>query len=125
MAVAFWSIKLTTNGDYVEVQPPEGFVLTITVAALDPETEGKGSHAVKLDTVAIEGESLTSVICTLRPEALTQFNLNLVLGYDVPTKFYLVSSKGSKGTVYLSGYYQPAPEDGKPLLFICFRHLLC
>lgn len=112
MAVAFWSIKLEANGPKVDVQPPENYVLIVTLAALDFETPSSGKVAVKVDTEAIDGDHLSSIIGTLGGNT-TQFNLNLALGYDVVTKFSLLGGKDGKGSVYLSGYYQPAPDDSE------------
>lgn len=52
---------------------------------------------------------MSAVVCTLRSKTTDQCTLNLVFGYDVSTKFSFTGDKQS--TVYLSGYYQPAPED--------------
>ena len=52
---------------------------------------------------------MSAVLCTLRSKTNDQCTLNLVFGYDVSTKFSFTGDKQS--TVYLSGYYQPAPED--------------
>ncbi len=71
--------------------------------------EGSNAAVVKVDTLAIEGDPLTAVICTLRNKGTEQTNLNLVFGYDVTTKFSVVGD--AKYSVFLSGYYQPAPED--------------
>lgn len=115
MAVAFWSIKLNSNGEKVKVQPPEGFVLTITMVALDTtDVENNASFTVKLATQSIEGSDIDSIIGTLKGNGTTQFSTNIVIGYDVETEFS-VGSKSSKGVVHLSGYYQPAPNDGKYL----------
>lgn len=106
MSVAFWSVQLKA-GKEVEVQPPEGYVLNLQLAALQGENEK--CAVIKADTFAIEGDKLQAVICTLRSKTTDQCTLNLVFGYDVSTKFSFTGDKGS--TVYLSGYYQPAPED--------------
>lgn len=102
MSVAFWSVKLTNNKP-VEVQPPEGYVLNVQQAAI----AGEGTAIVKVNTVSVEGDKLDAVICTLRSKTTDQVNLSLVFGYDVPVAFV---SEG-KGEVYLSGYYQPGPEE--------------
>jgi len=102
MSVAFWSVKLT-NGKAAEVQPPEGYVLNVQQAAMT----GEGHAVVKVNTVSVEGDKISSVICTLRSKTNEQCGMNLVFGYDVPVAF---SSEG-KGEVYLSGYYQPGPEE--------------
>ena len=105
MSVAFWSVELK-SGKPVEVQPPEGYVLNLQLAAL--AGEGKGQAVVKVETVAIEGDPINAVLCTLRSEKTEQTNLNLVFGYDVGTKFSFVGD--AKSSVFLSGYYQPAPD---------------
>ena len=102
MSVAFWSVKLTNN-KAVEVQPPEGYVLNVQNAAM----VGEGSVVVKLTTTSVEGDKIDAVICTLRSKTTDQVGMSLVFGYDVPVSFV---SEG-KGEVYLSGYYQPGPED--------------
>jgi hypothetical protein len=104
MSIAFWSIKLT-KGKTEEVQPPEGYVLNLQQAAIS----GKGHGAVKVTTVSVEGDKLEALICTLRTEKTEQVNMNLVFGYDVPVKFAMTGS--SEAEVYLSGYFQPGPED--------------
>jgi hypothetical protein len=76
MAVAFWSIELN-KGESKEVQPPEGYVLNVQLAALG----GKGSATIKISTVSIEGDDVNAVICTLREKTCDQFNVNLVFGY--------------------------------------------
>lgn len=110
MSIAFWSIKIVGNKP-VEVQPPEGYVVNVQQAAL-ANGKDKTSYVVSVDTLAIEGEKLSAVIGTLRTTTVEQFNCNLVFGYDVPTKFS-VASNDNNGAVYLSGYFQPAPEDGE------------
>ena len=110
MSVAFWSIKLTP-GKPVDVQPPEGYVLNMQQAALVGAKAGV-SATVSVETLAIEGEKLEAVVGTLRAEKTDQFTTSLVFGYDVPAKFSCQSSDKS-ATVHLSGYYQPAPDDGK------------
>lgn len=117
MSVAFWSAKLSNDGKGVEVQPPENFVLIVTNAALDLESSNKGSVAVKLTTESIEGEKISSILGTLNPEKFPQFSLNVCLGYDVETTFSVVGPKDSKATVHLSGYYQPAPDNGNNSYF--------
>jgi hypothetical protein len=102
MSVAFWSVKLT-NGKAVEVQPPEGYVLNVQQAAY----VGEAHTVVKVHTTSVEGDKLESVICTLRSKTADQVSMSLVFGYDVPVAF---SAEG-KGEVYLSGYYQPGPEE--------------
>jgi hypothetical protein len=113
MSVAYWSVKLTDKP--VQVQPPEGYVLNITQAALVNGKEGQ-FVTINVDTLAIEGDKLESVIGTLRAGKTEQFQLQLVFGYDVPTTFSLGNNKDGKAVVYLSGYYQPAPDDGESLL---------
>eukprot|EP01038_Epipyxis_sp_PR26KG_P007165 gene7165-9768_t len=104
MSVAFWSTPLKTT-EPVEIQPPEGYVLNITQAALT----GKGSLVIKVSTISIEGDELVTVIGTLREQKSEQFPLSLVFGYDVPTKFSVTGD--ASATAYLSGYYQPAPNE--------------
>lgn len=106
MSVAFWSVQLKA-GKPVEVQPPEGYVLNLQLASLQGENEK--CAVVKVDTLAIEGDPLSAVVCTLRTRTADQVNVNLVFGYDVSTKFSFTGDKSS--SVYLSGYFQPAPED--------------
>ena len=49
------------------------------------------------------------LLCTLGGNNPNQYNLSLVFGYDVPVEFY---TKGkSDATMYLSGYFQPGPEN--------------
>lgn len=105
MAVAFWSIELK-KGQKEEVQPPEGYVLNLQLAALG----SSGNAIVKIHTQSIEGEELNSVLCTLREKSCDQFTMNLVFGYDVPTSF---SYTGEAKSVFLSGYFQPGPEDSE------------
>ncbi len=107
MSVAFWSVTVT-NKTPVEVQPPEGFVLNLQQAAL--VGAAKGAAVLKVSTVAIEGDAIEAVIGTLRPVTADQINFSLVFGYDVPATFSL--SGDANGTVHLSGYYQPGPDDG-------------
>jgi cell division septation protein DedD len=108
MSVAFWSIELKV-GKPVVVQPPEGYVLNVQLAALSGEGTGSGS-VVRVETLAIEGETLNSVLCTLRPKTAEQCNVNLIFGYDVNATFSVTGD--AKNSVFLNGYYQPAPEDG-------------
>ena len=51
MSVAFWSVDVTSK-KAVEVQPPEGYVLNLQLAAL---SSGKEKTVVKASTLAIEG----------------------------------------------------------------------
>lgn len=110
MSIAFWSIKVVSNKP-VEFQPPEGYVVNVQQIAL-ANGKDKASYVVSVDTLAIEGDKLSAVLGTLRTGGVEQFNVNLVFGYDVPAKFS-VASTDNNGAVYLSGYYQPAPEDGE------------
>jgi hypothetical protein len=105
MSIAFWSVKVTAEKS-AEVQAPEGYVLNLTLAAL---TSGSKAQ-VKVSTIAIEGEPLDSVLCTLRQDKTEQFALNLVFADDVPTTFSLGSADKS-AVVYLSGYFQPGPDN--------------
>jgi hypothetical protein len=109
MSVAFWSVQLKA-GKEVEVQPPEGYVLNLQLAALQSQGDNEKCAQVKCDTFAIEGDKLQAVICTLRSKTTDQTSLNLVFGYDVSTKFSFTGTDKSS-TVFLSGYYQPAPEE--------------
>jgi hypothetical protein len=65
---------------------------------------------LKLSTDSIDGEKTEAVLGTLRDITCDQFQLSIVLGYDVPTTFS-ISAKHAE--VHLSGYYQPAPEDNE------------
>lgn len=102
MSVAFWSTKLTANKP-VKVQPPEGYILNIQQAVL-VDGKDKVAYRVKVDTVAIEGEPLESVIAVLRSGVHDQSPLNLVFGYDVETTFTVLGDNA--GAVYLSGELQ-------------------
>lgn len=117
MSVAFWSTKVT-SGKPAQVQPPEGYVLNVQQASVVNGSE-KASYLVHVETLAIEGDKLEAVIGTLRPGKTDQFPCSIVFGYDVPTTFS-VTVNGDKGdgkaAVYLSGYFQPAPDDGKHIL---------
>ena len=84
MSVAFWSVDVTSK-KAVEVQPPEGYVLNLQLAAL---SSGKEKTVVKASTLAIEGDEITATLCTLKPNTCDQFTLALVFGYDVPVKFF-------------------------------------
>eukprot|EP01036_Dinobryon_divergens_P041344 gene41344-54793_t len=106
MSLAFWSVALKA-GVKTEIQPPEGYVLNVQQAAL--EGDGKGAFLVKVETESIEGEPINAVICTLRPNTCEQTGLQLIFGFDVSVKLYFTGD--AKGTVHVSGYYQPAPED--------------
>lgn len=105
------------------MQPPEGYVLNLQQAALTNCTNSNGSMVVKVKTISVEGEDNEAVLCTLRTPSAEQTNLNLVFGFDVPATFTV--SGDAKGTVYLSGYYQPAPdlddEDDEENYGACFN----
>ena len=105
MSLAFWSIQITHDKP-VEVQPPEGYVLNIQQAAIDGG-DSKSALVIKAETLSIEDEKIVAVIGTLRPGTVDQINLGLVFGYEVPVTF---SCSSGKGTVYLSGYFQPGPD---------------
>lgn len=107
MSIAFWSVKLT-NDSPAEVQPPEGYVLNVQTAALTDAKNANGSQVIKIKTVAVEGGELEAVIGTLRPKTSEQISMNMCLGFDVPATFSIAGD--AKGTVYLSGYYQPGPD---------------
>lgn len=94
----------------MEVQPPEGYVLNLQQAALVVEGEAKGSMQLKVQTIAIDGEEIKSVLGTLRANAVDQFSMALVFGYDVPVKF---SAEGNLkgGSIHISGYFQPGPDE--------------
>lgn len=109
MSVAFWSATVTSKSP-VEVQPPEGFVLNLQQAAL-VGAKKDSSAVLKVSTVAIEGDAIDAVIGTLRPVTADQINLSLVFGYDVPATFTITG----EGSVHLSGYYQPGPDDGEQM----------
>ena len=65
---------------------------------------------IKVKTVSIEGEPLESTLATLRDGVSDQVALSLVFGFDVPTTFTIEGNKDNE--VYLSGYYQPGPDQG-------------
>jgi len=104
MSVEFFSAVLKKDKPY-EAQPPEGFVLNITNAAAI--SSGKEAIVLKVVTTGLEGEKVEAVLGTLRPGTVDQFQLNLVFGFDVPSKFFITGN----GEVHLSGYYQPGPQD--------------
>lgn len=106
MSVAFWSVQLK-SGKPVEVQPPEGYVLNVQQAVLTGGKAGS-SQELKVKTVSVEGDELEAVIAVLRSGTCDQCSMSLVFGYDVPVSF----SVEGNGTLHLSGYYQPGPEDG-------------
>ena len=101
MSLAFWSVTVA-EGKPTEVQPPEGYVLNLQQAALEGGVE-KHSVLIKVSTVSIEEEDINAVIGTLRSGHTDQLSLGLVFGYEVPVTFTVAG----KGTVHLSGYYQP------------------
>jgi hypothetical protein len=128
MAVAFWSVPVSV-GKPVEVQPPEGFVINLQQAALDTTDMKDGtSFCLKASTLGIESEEMEAILGTLRCGKTDQMNLGeyfnlvyihrnnkntflaLVFGYDVSVTFSVTSSSKS-GTVHLSGYYEPAPDE--------------
>jgi len=51
---------------------------------------------------------MKALIATLRAGKTDQCQLSLVFGFDVPVEFSLV---GEGMSVFLSGYFQPGPED--------------
>jgi hypothetical protein len=108
MSVAFWSATVK-NGEPCEVQPPEGFVLNLQQAALVGAKSNQSSQVLKVKTIAIEGEDIDAVIGTLRPVTADQISFSLVFGYDVPVTFSTTGD--ANGTIHLSGYYQPGPDD--------------
>ena len=120
MSLAFWSVPVTSEKP-VEVQPPEGYVLNIQQAAA--EGGDKGTVVIKAKTLSIEDEEINAVVGTLRPGTVDQISLGkvivrndmkrifkhfvgLVFGYEVPVTF----SVTGKGTVHLTGYFQPGPD---------------
>ncbi|RYG62930.1 hypothetical protein EON64_16935 [archaeon] len=109
MAVAFWSVKLTSNKP-AKIQPPEGYVLNLTQATLVDGKE-KTAYRVKVETMAIEGDPLESILATLRAQTAENVSMSVVFGYDVPSTFSLTGD--ASAAVYLSGYYQPAPQDNE------------
>ena len=100
MSVAFWTAELKTSTP-VDVQPPEGYVLNLSLAALS--RSGKGSQVIKVKTVSIDGEDIEAVIGTLKSNQVEQINFNLLFGYDVPVTFSL--SGDAQAKVYLSGFF--------------------
>jgi hypothetical protein len=109
MSVAFWSEEIKV-GKEVEVQPPEGYVLNVTQAALVVKDTKSAGLVLHLKTVSVDGDPVQATICTLRPVTCDQCTLQIVLGYDVPLKF--VVEGDAKATLHISGYYQPGPDDG-------------
>lgn len=109
MSVEFWSVQVK-SGTEVTVRPPEEYLINITQAAVT----GTGNSAVVfLNTTSIEGEPVKCVLGTLRPNKVDQFPLNIIIGNEVDTVFSVTGD--SSLTVYLSGYFQPAPgsEDAE------------
>jgi hypothetical protein len=106
MSIAAWSTSLKQGANASVVQTPEGYVLNVQNAAIS----GKGPLQLWSRTQSIDGEDNEFLICTLRGESGSdQCQLSLVFGYDVPVEFY-VKGKGD-ATMYISGYFQPGPED--------------
>lgn len=100
MSIAFWSIVLKSGDKPKEIQPPEGYVLNLQLAALTKA--GKNSvKTIKITTESIEGEEMEAVIGTLRAVTSDQIQLGIALGYDVPAKFSI--SGDGDGEVHLSG----------------------
>ena len=106
MSLAFWSQEIK-KGKPVEVQPPEGYVLNVQLAAIASSPTDMVVGQIKAKTTNIEGEVVNAVLCTLRSKTCDQASLQLVFGFDVPVEF---SVEGSAVCV-LSGYFQPGPES--------------
>lgn len=113
MTVAFWTASVKV-GHPVEVQPPEGYYLSLQQAAISGNVVD--AIILKVSTISFNGDEVEAVVGTLRPIRSDQINLNLVFGYDVPVMFSV--SGDSDGEVHLNGYYQPCP--GNPSYFIYF-----
>jgi hypothetical protein len=103
MSVAFWSVSVTSKKEE-SVQPPEGYVLNVTNIALESGSSG----VLRVKTVSIEGDDIDAVVAAVTKNS-PHCTLGLVFGYDVPFNFKVVGD----GVVHVSGYYQPAPEDGE------------
>ena len=76
MTLAFWAIKVTHNKP-VEIQPPEGYVLNVTLAAIEGGIN-KAPVVIKSTTSDIEDEVLISLLGTLRPTVVDQISLGTV-----------------------------------------------
>ena len=110
MSIAFFGIELK-KGKPSEVQPPEGYVLNLQNAAVN-SSDNSASVRIFAKTRSIEDEDLTILLATLRPNMIDQCQLSLVFSYDVPVEFHIeTSTKDKECKVYLSGYFQPGPED--------------
>ena len=59
-------------------------------------------------TDAISGDKIKALLCVLSYK-VTQSQLNLVFGYDVPVTFRVEGC--SKAEVHISGYYQPVGDS--------------
>jgi hypothetical protein len=120
MSVAFWSAEIKTTTP-VEVQPPEGYVLNVTLAALTGN--GKGAQIIKVKTSSIDGEDVEAAIGTLRFNQTEQMNFALIFGYDVPVTFSLVGDAQAK--VYLTGIiYNICFSLSNVLKFILINRIL-
>ena len=74
MSIAFWSREVKA-GSEIEASVPEGYVLNLQNAALNPEENKDGSYlVVKIKTSDIEGDEISATIGTLRPKVNEQFN---------------------------------------------------
>ena len=110
MAIAFVSFELRLDKPVVPMIP-EGYVMNICQAALAMDKEGdKGYLQIFIKTQSmVSGDDLNALIGTLRAGQTEQFATNLVFGDDFEITF---SVKGTaKGSVHLSGYYQPGLQD--------------
>ena len=106
MSLAFWSTEIK-KGKPAEVQPPEGYVLNVQLAAIASSPDKEVVGQIKAKTTNIDGEVITAVLCTLRSKLCDQTSLQLVFGFDVPVEF----SVEGNATCVLSGYFQPGPES--------------
>ena len=110
MSLAFVSFELRLDKPVVPLIP-DGYVMNISQAALamDKMDDSKGYLQVYVKTKSIEGDDINALLGTLRAGQTEQCVLNLVFGEDVEITFCVKGS--AKGSVHLSGYYQPGPED--------------
>ena len=74
MSIAFWSREVKA-GSEIEASVPEGYVLNLQNAALNPEENKDGTYlVVKIKTLDIEGDDISATIGTLRPKLNEQIN---------------------------------------------------
>lgn len=97
------------KGDKAHVRPPEGYVLTVLGAAIEPLPGSNAVARLYVETENSDSETVKVLLCTLRSPGAEQARLDSLFGWDCDTVF----SVEGNGALHLQGYMNASADVGE------------